>query len=163
MNPFLSSNQQVNLSNGTANIFINQIEVGGSAQVPTMPVLDSSNAVASTEFVQNVISDVAGGNMLFVGTDPTIGKHYKQDSLDGKSATDSRLLETGDNFDFGAANLINVDNIDCTQVSIGTTEYKNQTITDSIEINLNAPFIKINTPSVIFSETTQISTIPDKN
>ena len=162
-NPFLNS-PGLNLSNGTANLNVNQIIAGGLAIVPTMPLGDNSTSAASTAFVQNAISGGGGsGDMLYIGTQPTLGKHYKQDSLDGKSATDSKLLETGNDFDFGAANLINVDNINCTQVSIGTTEYKNQSITDSIEINLNAPFIKSNSPSVIFSETTQISAAPTKN
>jgi len=102
------------------------------------------------------------GNMTYSGV-PSIGKHYIQDSLDGRTAISSKLLEDSTSFNFGSNDLVAVNNIDCNEINIGTTEYKNQSITDAIEINLNAPFIKSNAPSVIFSETTQISSAPSKN
>ena len=102
------------------------------------------------------------GNMTFSGV-PSIGKHYIQDSLDGKTAISSKLSEDSTSFNFGSNDLVSVNNIDCNAMNIGTTEYKNQSILDVIEINLNAPFIKSNAPSVIFSETTQISSAPTKN
>jgi len=102
------------------------------------------------------------GNMTYSGV-PSIGKHYIQDSLDGKTAISSKLSEDSTSFNFGSNDLVAVNNIDCNELNIGTTEYKNQSISDAIEINLNAPFIKSNAPSVIFSETTQISSAPSKN
>ena len=63
-----------------------------------------------------------GGNMTYVGTDGSIGKHYKQSSIDGKSCTDSKLYEEGDNFDFGAGNISNVDDITANSfIKIGGT------------------------------------------
>lgn len=59
----------------------------------------------------NSIETGEGGNMTYVGTDGSIGRHYMQNSLDGKSVINSRLIEDGDNFDFGGNNLISVGNI----------------------------------------------------
>ena len=59
----------------------------------------------------NSIETGEGGNMTYTGMDGSIGRHYMQNSLDGKSVINSRLIEDGDNFDFGGNNLISVGNI----------------------------------------------------
>ena len=69
------------------------------------------NLWASVNTISNYLSTGGGANMTYVGTDGSIGKHYKQSSIDGKSCTDSKLYEEGDNFDFGGNNLISVDTI----------------------------------------------------
>ena len=122
------------------------------------------NLWACVNKISNYINTGGGtGNMTYSGLDPSIGKHYIQDSLDGKTAISSKLIEDSTSFNFGSNDLVAVNNIDCNEVNIGTTEYKNQSITDPIEINLNAPFINSNALSVMFSETTQIGSAPTKN
>jgi hypothetical protein len=59
----------------------------------------------------NSIETGEGGNMTYTGMDGSIGRHYMQNSLDGKSVINSRLIEDGDNFNFGGNNLISVGNI----------------------------------------------------
>ena len=69
------------------------------------------NLWASVNTISNYLNTGGGGNMTYSG-DGYIGRHYVQNSIDGKSVTNSRLYEEGVNFDFGGNNLISVDNID---------------------------------------------------
>ena len=112
--------------------------------VPTVSSSDNSNSAASTAFVQSLVSELGGGNMIFTGGSAA-GSHCVSTGASGTAYSQSSLNETALAFDFGDKKLTNfgqIENVgDINMHSIGDMNLSADYTLSLLAPVVSAPFI----------------------